>query len=229
MLTIARAPFVFCLLVPILMSPSSVSAGDPVQSNFEIMRALTAQVTDELVLSFPPDTAARELWLAPSGGDERYEFISNILMKSLTTRGYRAHGPVVRSPSDSSGSAAVSAAAWERSGLRLEFQAIDFSLRYPKIYRSFLIGGKEVKRSAGVRVLVKLVDPRDGLVVWMGEASRSNDDRFSYGMIEEVETGLYQFTKPPRESRKWGRIVEPVVVSGIIIGLIYLFFSNQSD
>ena len=229
MLTIARATVVFCLLVPLMMSPSSVRAGDPVKSNFEIMRALTAQVTDELVLSFPSDTAARELWLVSSGGDERYEFISNILMKSLTTRGYRAHAPVAPNPVDSAGSAAASPAALERFGLSLGFQVIDFSLRYPKIYRSFLIGGKEVKRSAGVRVLVKLVDPRDGLVVWMGEASRSYEDHFSYGMIEEVETGLYQFTKPPRESRKWGRIIEPVVVSGIIVGLIYLFFSNQNS
>ena len=47
-------------------------------------------------------------------------------------------------------------------------------------------------------------------------------------MRHAVEAGLYSFTKPERETKKWGRIVEPVVVSGIIVGLIYLFFSNQS-
>jgi len=79
------------------------------------------------------------------------------------------------------------------------------------------------------RLLAKLVEPANGHVVWMAEASKSYDDQFSHDDIDEVEAGLYAFTKPPRESRNWGRIVEPVVVSGIIVGLIYLFFSNQGD
>jgi hypothetical protein len=229
MLTFGRVATVFCLLVPLTLSASSARADDPVKSNFEIMRTLVTEVSEELVSSFPSETPTRELLLTPVARDERYEFIANIMTKSLTTRGYRAYEPAPPNPADSTGSPAVPPAAMGESGLRLEFQVIDFSLRYPKIYRSFLIGGKKVKRSADVRVLVKLVDAADGLVVWMGESSRSYDDGFSYGAIEEVEAGLYQFTKPPRESRKWGRIIEPVVVSGIIVGLIYLFFSNQSD
>ena len=228
MLTMARGTIIVCLLVSFLIGPSSASAGGAVKSNFEIMRSLTAQVTDELVSSFPPDSAARELLLVPSTRDERYDFIGDILMDSLAARGYRAHIPVPAAPGPADSAVAPPVVA-EPFGLRLEFQATEFSLRYPKIYRSHVIGGKKVKRSAGVRVQVKLVDPRDGLVVWMGEASKSYDDRFPYGMIGEVEEGLYEFTKPPRESRNWGKIVEPVAVSGIIVGLIYLFFSNQSD
>jgi hypothetical protein len=217
--------------VSFLSAPCVARAEDPVKTNFDILRTLTVQVADELVASFPPDSTARELWLVPASRDERYDFIGNILMESLAAKRYRAHIPVppAASPADSTGMGTKSPAAVEVSGLRLEFQATDFTLRYPKIYRSHVIGGKEVKRSAGVRVQIKLVDPRDGLVVWMGEAARSYDDHFPYGMIAEVEEGLYMFTKPARQSRSWGKIVEPVVVSGIIVGLIYLFFSNQSD
>jgi hypothetical protein len=72
-----------------------------------------------------------------------------------------------------------------------------------------------------------LVDPTDQSVVWIGEAERSHKDKFSYGDLEEIEAGSFMFTKPEQKSTSWGKVVEPVVVSGIIIGLIYLFFSNQ--
>jgi hypothetical protein len=228
---LARGTVVVSLLVYVLTSPRLANAGDPVKTNFEIMRSLTAQVADELVSGLPADSTARELWLIPSMRDERYDFIGDILMESLGAKGYRAHIPLPAAPPglpDSTASGAVSNVVEAPAGLRLEFEATDFTLRYPKISRSYLIGGKEVTRSAGVRVQVKLVNPRNGLVVWMGEASRSYNDRFPYGAIAEVEQGLYMFTKPPRHSRNWGKIIEPVVVSGIIVGLIYLFFSNQS-
>ena len=232
MLNMARGTAIFCLLACFLTGPCSAKADDPVKTNFEVMRSLTAQVADELVSSLPPDSTIREVWLVPSSRDERYDFIGNLLMESLSAKGYRAHIPVPPAPAgppDSTGSPAASTVVAAPSGMRLEFEATDFTLRYAKISRSHVFGGKEVKRSAGLRVQAKLVNPRDGLVVWMGEASRSYDDRFPYGMIAEVEEGLYMFTKPPRQSRNWGKIVEPVVVTGIIVGLIYLFFSNQSD
>ncbi len=64
---------------------------------------------------------------------------------------------------------------------------------------------------------------------WVGEAESSYEDSFPFGRISEVEDGAFAFTKPPRDGTNWGKIVEPVVVSGIIVGLIYLFFSNQTD
>ncbi len=48
-------------------------------------------------------------------------------------------------------------------------------------------------------------------------------------MLFQVENDLFTFTKPEKKATNWSKIVEPVVVSGIIVGLIYLFFSNQSS
>jgi len=74
----------------------------------------------------------------------------------------------------------------------------------------------------------KLLDPENEAVLWVGEAERSHEDQFPYHLISQVEEGVLGFTKPPHQTVKWSKIVEPVVVSGIIVGLIYLFFSNQS-
>ena len=114
------------------------------------------------------------------------------ITQSLTAKGFRAHERVVKNPADTT--AAENSSNYRPAGssdLNIEFQIIDFDLRYTKIYRSFLIGGKKVKRSADIRVTVRLVDPSDGLIVWVGEAFRSHDDGFPYGEIDDVEAGLY--------------------------------------
>ena len=113
--------------------------------------------------------------------------------------------------------------------LVLTFQNIAFSISYPDVYRSHLVGGKHVKRRADVRVHATLLDGQSGRVLWVGEASRDREDEFDYGDSARVEQGLYQFSRPALPGSNWGKIAEPVFVTGIIVGLIYLFFSNQSD
>lgn len=225
MSTLGRVILASCTVFAAFLGASGAWSQTPVKTNLDVMTDLTTQVVDELVAGFPGGSTPREVRLAPAGRDERYDFIGSVLLRSLTAKGYRAFAAAPMSPADSTGAAPLVGGA----GLKLEYRVVDFTLRYPKIYRSHLIGGKKVKRSGGVRVLATLMDSADGLVVWTGEAGDAYDDVFPYGSLEQVETSVYQFAKPPRESRKWGRVVEPVVVSGIIVGLIYLFFSNQGD
>jgi len=229
MLNYTRAAVSACLVALLGALAPGARADGAVKTNFEVMQAVTGEVCVELVSGISSVVPTREIRLAPFGRDERYDMISNALTRVLADKGYRVYLPVTAAPGDSSPAPDTTSVATSKTTLMLEFQAIEFNLRYPKIYRSFLVGGKTVKRRGDIRLLTKLVEPANGHVVWMGEASRSYDDQFSHDDIDEVEAGLYEFTKPPRESRNWGRIVEPVVVSGIIVGLIYLFFSNQGD
>jgi hypothetical protein len=227
-------PAVLAFLVALLGTVSSPARGEGrVRSNFDVMDKLASEVCAELVSKMPGDLPTREIRLAPFGTDGRYELIANAFTRSLGENGYQAYMPVPQAKTDSSAaSRAAPDTAFAAGGdaeLRLEFETIAFTLRYPEIYRSHLIGGKQVKRAAELRVLAKLVEPQEGLVVWMSETSKSYSDQFPYDQIENVEASLYDFTKPPHDSRNWGKIVEPVVVSGIIVGLIYLFFSNQGD
>jgi hypothetical protein len=120
-------------------------------------------------------------------------------------------------------------AAEEKASLILEYQTLEFNLVYDKVYRSHLIGGKRVKRLADMKVLAKLVSSSEAEVMWIGEAEAGSSDQFSMSEIGRIEVGTFQFAKPERPTSGWGKLVEPVFVSGIIIGMIYLFFSNQSD
>lgn len=117
----------------------------------------------------------------------------------------------------------------EPGTLVLTFQNVGFAIAYADVYRSHLVGGKRVKRRADVSVHATLTDAVSRQVVWVGEASRERSDEFDYGDAARVEQGAYQFARPVIPGGGLGKYAEPVFVTGIIVGLIYLFFSNQSD
>jgi hypothetical protein len=213
-----RRLFLGCLLSAAIVPTITVAEDAVVVSNLDLMSKLTGEAARELVESVPGDVEWSDVTLAGFTRDEQYQFTDNVFARVLTSAGHTVY------ESGQKGSTTV-----EKAPLRLEYQALNFGLSYPKIYRPYLIGGKRVKRKAEVHLLAKLIDPADGSVKWIGETSRSHEDRFPYGDLAAVEAGTFAFTKPPRSSTKWGKIVEPVVVTGIIVGLIYLFFSNQDD
>lgn len=207
-------------LVFLGLSVSSARADEPVP-NVELMNRLTGEVVTDLMGRMEPKVTSREVTLVAPTDDERYQFIDNVFTRLLTEKGFR-----VRRPGGATGAGSMPGPA---GGLRIEYQATDFSLVYPKIYRSYMIGGRTVERNASVGLIASLVDAADESVIWVGDATRSHEDNFAFGNIDAVETGVYSFSKPPRESTNWAKIAEPVVVSGIIVGLIYLFFSNQTQ
>lgn len=221
-----HAPMACLFAALIMVGPGVAGADEPVKTNLQVAKELTSAVIDELLASIPDNVDADEVWVASARSDERYQFVFNVLTGTLTARGVKTHDRLGYMAADTSGAnpglKAMGDEVW------LEFEVQDFDLEYTKIYRKFLIGGKRVKRRADVSLLAKLVDSSDGLVLWQGEASRTYADQFAYSQISEVEAGLHEFSKPPREGRSWGKVVEPIAVSAIIVGLIYLFFSNQS-
>jgi hypothetical protein len=197
----------------------------PVKSNLDVATDLTAEIASEVAKHFPGPARERGVVVVPGGRDEINGFITNVFIKTLADEGIEVHSP--------------SSAALKEQGdtlssvkgdpLVLEFQPLLFGIQYLKMYRSHLIGGKRVMRRADVKIFAKLVDPSNDSVLWAGEVERSYSDKFAYRRISQVEQGMFAFTKPTYEPTKWSRIIEPVVVSGIIVGLIYLFYSNQSS
>lgn len=194
-------------------------AGNPVTTNLDVMDTLAGQVLLDVLAGVPSEHQVRDIILVPYANDERYDFLDYVFTRVLTMNGYRTRALTGKTVNDTTLS----------SSLILEYHALNFTLRYPKIYRAYLLGGKKVKREADIKLHARLVDPVDETIVWVGESSKHYEDQFSYSHVDDVELGDFSFTKPPHDTTNWGRIVEPVVVSGIIVGLIYLFFSNQTD
>ena len=215
----SRRGTVVVVFVLLLLVAPGAWAEDEVPTNLDLMTDLTAQVVNELVERFSRELGGRGVRLQPYANNEQYQLMTNVFTAALTERGFATFQPG-SVPSDS---------AAARYHFVLKYEATSFNLTYPKVYRSHLIGGKRVRRRADVSLLATLVSDASGSVVAVGDANREHEDQFDYSDIDRVEEGTAGFTRPPVPSSGWGKYAEPLLVTGIVVGLIYLFFSNQSD
>jgi hypothetical protein len=223
------------------VSAARVYAEDkPVPSNLELLSQMTTAIAEELYGKFGAQTNARAVRLKPFGSGDEYVFVGNVFMDVLTRHQVKTiaaaqpgaaavpalgSGPTTAAAADSAGVTSNGPAG----DLVLTYQNVAFAVAYPDVYRSHLVGGKRVKRRADIRVHATLTDAASGEVLWVGEAARESADEFDFDDAARVEQGVYQFARPVLPGGGWGKYAEPVFVTGIIVGLIYLFFSNQSD
>jgi hypothetical protein len=240
-----------CAAFALLISSTGVRAAEETASNIDIMQKLTAGVLQELHGKFSGSINGRAVRLKPAGTSEDYLFVTNVFREELIRLGVETLDPLVPLPAASYTPPAKGAVAGTQTGtgysspaqtgystaspdtsaspaLKLQYQNVVFDLKYVDSHRSFVIGGKRVDRRAGVRVMATLSD-ESGRVLWVGEAARDHEDEIDYGEAARIEQGNYQFSHPVVPSGGWSQVVEPVFVTGVIVGLIYLFFSNQSD
>lgn len=223
-----RSMYLFIMVTAVLLAASSACAAeDTVKGNLGVISDVTTDIARQVMTQFPPGVRERGIVLKPAGNDEKYQLIDDVFTSVFTGNGIKVFS-TPGAPAGSADSTGSAPAVAPPSRYRLDIRALEFSIRYPRIFRSHLIGGKRVKRTAKVKLSTTLLDPADGSVVWVKEAANDYEDQFPIRYLERVEDDLLTFTKPERNPTKWSRMVEPVVVSGIIVGLIYLFFSNQS-
>ena len=80
---------------------------------------------------------------------------------------------------------------------------------------------------AGVTLALRLSDERDDVVHWQDEITRTQRDRIPKKQLAMLQHDQFKFAKTELEEQTWSKFVEPVIVSTVLGGLIYLFFSNR--
>lgn len=203
----------FIVLACGIFATPALADDTPAPSNLDLMTDMSSAIANELSDKFLADLEGRGVQLKPFSNDERYQFLVNIFTSTFTAKGLTVY------QSNVTGELLYS----------VEFQALTFDLKYPKVYRSWLFGGKRVKRRASVTILATVYDPATGSVVWVGQGTRESVDEFPHGDVARVQEGTFNFARPELPTSGWSKLVEPVFVGGIVVGLIYLFFSNQNS
>ena len=187
-------------------------------TNYEILRDISGAAAREIVAgigAMPPEAIVR---LAKTKGAGDADFlVENALVEEMRAAG-------IRTAVD----AKENAASPDSAGFTLSYQVVRLAMRYTRISRRYWFGTKEVVREARVDLVARFIDRRTGDVLWTREGSGGYDDVIAYSLLSRVEEEQYGFTKPERTEFKMSRIIEPVIVAGIVVGLVALFFSNQS-
>lgn len=207
------------LLVVLTTASAPSEPEEQVLTNFELVEKTAESAVDELLANMPviPRGTAVELRKARGIGEIDFVF-ENVLLKRMRETGYRVSIETSEQENEQQGDPRY----------RLSFQVIRMSLAYTRIGRRYWFGAKEVERFSEIGIFAQLADLDSGDIVWVGDAQKKRQDTIRYDQLRAVEE-QYAFTKPNRDEMRWSRLVEPIIVTGIISGLVYLFFSNQSD
>jgi hypothetical protein len=108
----------------------------------------------------------------------------------------------------------------------LYYRVVDLDLIYLSSRRKHLFGPLLVHREARLRLLMHL-GKDDGEILWTGEAQRTKEDWVPAKMLEYVEGESLPFISPQLKPDGWSRIAEPALLSAVVGGLIYLFYTTQ--
>jgi hypothetical protein len=150
----------------------------------------------------------------------------SLLTMQLVER-LRAQNITVRlaAPADTVTSAASSAASDGRP-LRLDLQVDGSGVSYLRRVGSFPFGTKGYERLAAMRANATLLDPANGEVLWTKTSTGSAIDLVRKGEVVYAASGSGRLNPTvPRGGTRW---LEPLIVVGVVAGLVVLFYSNRN-
>ena len=201
------------LLAAVLAWGALVQAGwaqEKPLTNFEFVRDAVSSACTQLVTEIDALQLPNELKISPSGTHEGNFLVESVLSSVLTDAGH----PV--------------SITEDADGVTLEFEVVDLGVAYTRVRRHAWLGSKRVEREARARIFARLVDGQQGNIPW----SQQVESRLIVEVPHSALTVLTdrndtEYLKAELPEKTWNKFVEPAVVTGIVIGLIVLFFSNQ--
>ena len=112
--------------------------------------------------------------------------------------------------------------------LVLEFRVAELDVGYTRRWRKSLFGTAMVERTARAAIFFRLLDGKDGKVLWTDSGRSQRRDVVPQKLLAELEDTPGQTGPKSAGVGGIGRVVEPIVVSGIVVGLIFLFYSSRT-
>jgi hypothetical protein len=170
----------------------------------------------------PPTLSQLGQQVAQGGGDSTAVAIPDSIARlgPLGTGSAPPHTP-------GAGTAPVAPAVPVDAELRLRI--VELGIKYTGTHRTRpVFGSKEVDRCAQASIYAELRDPSGDLVHWTGNGEATRIDAVPKDALGILEGQHYPFTPPVLPTHSSGKILEPIIVTAVIVGLVFLFVSNRS-
>ena len=168
--------------------------------------------------------AGRPVVLRASAPGDTLGLLTTQLVERL-----RAQNVTVRlsTPSaDPVDSSARASAEGDGRPLHLDLQVDGSGVSYLRRVGSFPFGTKGYERLAAMRANATLLDPSTGEVLWTRSSTGSAIDLVPKGQVVYAASGSGRLNPTvPRGGTRW---LEPLIVVGVVAGLVVLFYSNRN-
>jgi len=202
--------------------PASVSGEeDPPTSvvpkpNLVVISELTEEVVQEAVAQMGLPEGSR-LHLRQVDTHDANWLVKSILLQELTSRGH-----AVRAGQMTASQNPDDAGVYE-----IAYRIVYCQTSLPQSWREWVVGPRKVERRTAVDMRFELSD-QTKTIVWAGGVQRERREIISSGRIDDLQAPGQAFASPESEQSGWDKIFEPVIVAGIVGGLIYLFYTSRS-
>lgn len=181
-----------------------------VQGNLEMTEQAVYQavlpVVDAIVLR-----GVESLYIAVEGGHEGGWLLTQSIADLLSEKGVR-----------------VSTDRTERTGFQLMVRPMEFGVRYGAIERTWFLGGRRMSRAAVCSLAFTLVD-QTGVVVDTWRTEGLVRDTVTPGDSALFESRGERWVNDTLPTGTGNKVLEPIVVTGVVAALIYLFYSSRAD
>lgn len=191
-------------------------------TNLQIIQ-LVANAAVERALQTAPLDSGSHVTLAPAESHPLNFLMEHAMLRELSRRHVTATVRRTLVPDDSLATLAIA----ERDPL-LEYQLASARITYLRLIGGYLLPSRiKVERQGLVQGGLVLRDPGTSRVLWTADATANLVDRVPRGQIKLAEDERYSDLKGEIPERNLGRYTEPLVVAGVIGGLVVLFFQNR--
>jgi hypothetical protein len=179
----------------------------PLPTNMDLVFATLEQTVDQALLemgNLEPGSPAGFL-VQPQTKHAANWMVDHILAARLLARGFAV---------------SLDSTAAEPGNRRLEYRILDLGING----RAGLRGGKIDRQS---RATLAFTLSQGDTLRWQGEFQAVKRDRIPRPRVDLLGNAAYSFAQTKLEEKNWSTFVEPMIISTVLGGLIYLFFSNR--
>jgi len=191
------------------------------KSNLTVLSELAAEVIEEVVgrMNIP---AGADVYIEQVEAHDAAWLVNSLLTAELTSRGHSVRAGTMASADP------PEEGEEPREVYQVSHRVVVCEMTYPRVWREWLVGTRKIERRAAVDIHFQLSDT-DRSVLWAGSGKRERRDIVRGSRIPELVTPGQSFTTPSLDAGGWDKVLEPVVVAGIVGGLIYLFYTSRSS
>ena len=117
----------------------------------------------------------------------------------------------------------------EGSSLTLRVRPMELVVEYGDVSRPWVIGSKRVDRIAKCELSSTLLDA-DGVVLMTARTSGIEEDMIPWSDAEVLNgSEEWDWLSGSMPENRGGGILEPIIVSGVVASLVYLFYSSRAE
>ncbi|HZI89435.1 MAG TPA: hypothetical protein VFD83_03180 [Candidatus Polarisedimenticolia bacterium] len=116
----------------------------------------------------------------------------------------------------------------DSTDLVLNVEVRSAGVSYVRALRKFPMGVRGYRRLAAMQVGASLLDPSSRQVLWARSVSQQAVDEVRSGDLDVAQTGSAGLVPQPPRARGGTRLLEPLIVVGVVTGLVVLFYSNRN-